>query len=60
MILFVGEENHSDNGPDVPEAVQTRNMWQPLANVQRGEDEGLGSAQGWVWRGGGGRKRKTC
>lgn len=45
MIPFVSEKDHSHNSPDVWEVVQTRDMWQPFAEVQGGEDEGLGSRQ---------------
>lgn len=43
MIPFVREKDHSGHSPDVGEMVQTRDMWQPFAHVQGGEDEALGS-----------------
>lgn len=47
MIPFVREKDHSGHSPDVGEMVQTRDMWQPFAHVQGGEDEALGSGWGW-------------
>lgn len=50
MIPFVGAKDHSDHSPHMGEVVQTRDMWWPLANVQGGEDEDLGSGPGWGWK----------